>query len=398
MFDMFFVLAIIYITFISLGLPDSLFGVAWPVMHSDLGLSVSYASIISIVTGICSCLMSLIAGGLIKKIGTSRLTFVSVVLTAVGLLGTRFSTNFWMIITFAVLLGVGAGAVDTALNYYVSANYKAKHINWLHCFWGVGVVVSPLVMSPFLSVGDWRGGYQTIAIMQFAIAFIILCSLPYWRKIEKRQAILAPIAQEKSKEKISFFSVLKIKGVKPSILVFAFYCSMEFLMMTWGASYLVKTKFVGAALASNLMSLYYGGVMLGRLISGFLTVRLRDKQLIWFGVLLSLVGIVVLALPIGIYAVIGLFLVGFGFGPIFPSALHATSHRFKSDVSTFLTGYQLAIGYGVGFTMQLVFGYVTPYIGFDSMPLWMVASSMLLILTLIRLDKDVAKCSPNFLD
>mgnify|MGYP004647080637 CR=1 FL=1 len=188
MFDMFFVLAIIYITFISLGLPDSLFGVAWPVMHSDLGLSVSYASIISIVTGICSCLMSLIAGGLIKKIGTSRLTFVSVVLTAVGLLGTRFSTNFWMLITFAVLLGVGAGAVDTALNYYVSANYKAKHINWLHCFWGVGVVVSPLVMSPFLSVGDWRGGYQTIAIMQFAIAFIILCSLPYWRKIEKRQS------------------------------------------------------------------------------------------------------------------------------------------------------------------------------------------------------------------
>lgn len=396
MFDMYFILAIVYITFISLGLPDSLFGVAWPVMHSDLGMPVSYASIISIITGISSCLMSLFAGMLIKKVGTSRLTFVSVMLTAFGLLGTKFADSLWMLIVFAVLLGIGAGAVDTALNYYVSNNYKARHINWLHCFWGVGVVISPLIMSPFLQTADWRGGYMTIAIIQFAISFIILCSLPYWRKVEKKQCFVT--SGETASQKTGFFSVLKCKGVKPSILLFAFYCSMEFLMITWGASYLVNTKFVTAALASNLMTLYYGGVMLGRLLSGFLTVWLRDRQLIWAGTVISLVGIVVLALPVGIYSVAGLFLIGFGFGPIFPSALHATSYRFKGDVATYLTGYQMAIGYGAGFLVQLVFGYVTPYIGFDTMPLWMVVSSGLMIITLFRLDKVVANSKVNFLD
>lgn len=397
MSDMYFILAIVYITFISLGLPDSLFGVAWPVMHSDLGMPVSYASIISIITGVSSCVMSLLAGMLIKKVGTSRLTFVSVVLTACGLLGTRFADNLWMLIIFAIMLGIGAGAVDTALNYYVSNNYKAKHINWLHCFWGVGVVISPLVMSPFLQTGDWRGGYTTIAIIQFAIAFIILCSLPYWRKIEKKQFLVAE-SQEKTTQKIGFFGILKRKGVKSSILLFSFYCSMEFLMITWGASYLVNTKSITAALASNLMTLYYGGVMLGRLLSGFLTVRLRDRQLIWAGAFISLFGIVILALPIGIYSVAGLFLVGFGFGPIFPSALHATSYRFKGEVASYLTGYQLAFGYGIGFLSQLVFGYLTPYIGFDTMPLWMIVSGVLMIITLIRIDRDMSKQQINFLD
>lgn len=354
---MILILAVIYIVFISLGLPDSLFGVAWPVLHKEFAISESFASVYSIIVTVCTGGVSFVAGTLIRKFGTSKVTLYSILLTAIGIVGISFSPNIIVMIIFAIILGYGAGAIDTGLNNFVSLHYKAQHMNWLHCFWGVGVTVSPLIMSAFLGgeEGSWRNGYRIIALLQFAIAGIVLLSLKRWRSMEKTKQEEAANEPEASAK---LGDILKSKSIITSILSLAAYCSMEFLLGTWGASYAVNVFAISPDIAAKWVSLYYGGIMFGRMISGFISMKVSDKNMIRGGITVSLLGILVLALPIGSTSLIGLLLIGIGFGPVFPSVLHSIPDRFGATYSADITGYHMGGAYAIGFTVQMLFGFV----------------------------------------
>ncbi|MBR5825949.1 MAG: MFS transporter [Clostridia bacterium] len=385
------VLAVIYVVFISLGLPDSLFGVAWPVLHKEFAISESFASVYSIIITVCTGGVSFVAGTLIRKFGTSKVTLYSILLTAIGIVGISFSPNIIVMIIFAIILGYGAGAIDTGLNNFVSLHYKAQHMNWLHCFWGVGVTVSPLIMSAFLGgeEGSWRDGYRIIAVLQFAIAGIVLLSLKKWRNMEKNKQEEAANEPEAS-AKLS--DILKSKGIITSILSLAAYCSMEFLLGTWGASYAVNVFAISPDVAAKWVSLYYGGIMFGRMISGFISMKVSDKNMIRGGIAVSLLGILVLALPIGSTSLVGLLLIGTGFGPVFPSVLHSIPDRFGATYSADITGYHMGGAYAIGFTIQMLFGFVATGTTFKITPFALIALCICLCLlneaTLKSVKKD----------
>ena len=361
------ILVVIYVVFISLGLPDSLFGVTWPVVHKDFMIPESFASLYSIITGLCSGGASFIAGSLIRKFGTPRVTYFSILLTAIGLVGISFSPNIIVMMIFTVIMGYGAGAIDTGLNYYISLNYKARHMSWLHCFWGVGVTLSPLIMSNFLSGNsEWRIGYRIIALIQFSISILVLISLKKWIKEDKKSNKVE--ADNNSESKHSIITVLKGKGVITSILSQGLYCSMEFLIGTWGASYLVNSFGYLPDTAARWVSLYYGGIMIGRLISGFISIKANDNTLIRGGITVAFVGIIILLLPLGAFSPVGLLLIGVGFGPIFPSILHSVPERFGKEYSADLTGFHMGGAYGTGFLVQLIFGYVATATTFNITP------------------------------
>ena len=365
-----FLLIVIYIVFISLGLPDSLFGVVWPVVHREFGVAESFASLYSVIVAVTSGGVSFFAGRLIRKFGTGRVTFVSVLLTAVGLLGTSFAPNLWVMMFFSVVMGYGAGAIDTGLNNYVSLHYKASHMNWLHCFWGVGVTVSPVIMSAFLSgeTGSWRTGYRAIAAIQFCIALIAAISLPHWKNSESGGAT---VGDENEKNKKA--NIFAVKGVLTSTLSLGLYCGMEFLIGTWGASYLVNTFALSPDSAAKWISLYYGGIMLGRLVSGFVSMKTSDNTLIRAGIVISFAGMILLALPIGTPAFFGLLLIGFGFGPIFPSVLHSVPGRFGNELSADITGFHMGGAYALGFLIQVSFGYIASATTFYITPFVLLA-------------------------
>ena len=361
------ILVVIYVVFISLGLPDSLFGVTWPVVHKDFMIPESFASLYSIITGLCSGGASFIAGSLIRKFGTPRVTYFSILLTAIGLVGISFSPNIIVMMLFTVIMGYGAGAIDTGLNNYISLNYKARHMSWLHCFWGVGVTLSPLIMSNFLDGNsEWRIGYRIIALIQFSISVLVLISLKKWIKEDKKSNKVE--ADNNSESKHSIITVLKQKGVITSILSQGLYCSMEFLIGTWGASYLVNSFGYLPDTAARWVSLYYGGIMIGRLISGFISIKANDNTLIRGGIAAAFVGITILLLPLGAFSPVGLLLIGVGFGPIFPSILHSVPERFGKEYSADLTGFHMGGAYGTGFLVQLIFGYVATATTFNITP------------------------------
>ena len=353
---MIFILVVIYIVFISLGLPDSLFGAAWPVVHKDFAIDESFASLYGIITGVCVGGVSFIAGKVIRKFGTPLVTFVSTLLTVLGLLIMSFSPNIVVMMLGAVVLGYGAGVIDTALNNFVSLYYKAQHMNWLHAFWGIGVTISPLILSLFLSgeTGAWRNGYRVIAMIQFSIAIIIAISLKKWRSVKENYN-----EQESSNEnKKSLLEILKMKGVFTSLLSQGLYCSMEFLIGTWGASFLVHIHTLQPDEAAKWISLYFCGITVGRIISGFISMKASDNTMIRLGIATSFAGIILLALPFGKFSLLGLLLIGIGFGPIFPSILHSVPARFGTEYSADITGFHMGGAYGIGFGIQLIFGFV----------------------------------------
>lgn len=365
-------LIVIYIVFVSLGLPDSLFGAAWPVTHKDFGIDESFASYYGIITGICTGGVSFVAGKMLRKFGTAKVTLVSTFMTVAALVGMSFSPNIVVMMIFAVLLGYGAGAIDTGLNNFVSLHYEARHMNWLHCCWGLGVTISPLIMSAFLSdeTSSWRMGYRIVALLQFAIAFIILLSLKKWDKVEKS---IVKENTEQAAGDAKLFDLLKIKGVVTSILSMGLYCGMEFSIGTWGATYAVNTFLIAPDEAAKWISLYFGGIMLGRIIAGFASMKLKDKTLIRAGIITAFLGIIVFALPLGKLSLIGFLLIGTGFGPIFPSILHSVPERFGITYSADLTGYHMGGAYGTGFAIQLIYGYAASLITFKITPYVLLA-------------------------
>ena len=284
-------LALIYLAFISLGLPDSLLGSGWPVMHAELGVPVSYMGVVSMVISCGTIVSSLLSDKLTRKLGTGGVTAASVLLTVLGLFGFSVSTKFWMLLAFAVPYGLGAGAIDAALNNYVALHYKARHMSWLHCFWGVGTIVSPFVMSWALTHRTWNDGYRAVALVQLCIAALLLVTLPVWKKADGT-------APEEKRRSVGVSGALKIKGVPYLLAGFFGYCAAEATAMQWASTYFVAVKGLPTEDAAGLAALFYIGITAGRFVSGFAADRLGDRKMIRLGTGVLFCGIAALALPI----------------------------------------------------------------------------------------------------
>jgi Fucose permease len=374
-----FLLLMIYFAFISLGLPDSLLGATWPVMQPGFHVAYSFAGIASMVISGGTIISSLLSGRVIKRFGTGKVTFVSVLMTAVALLGFSFSPSFTWILVMAIPLGLGAGAVDSGLNEYIAEHYQARHMSWLHCFWGIGAMSGPLIMSQMiLHNHPWRSGYLVVSLIQFALVIVLFFSLPIWTKVSE------PSRSEVSQETVShtdpqetaktgFFSPLKIRGVRYVLIAFFFYCGIEATMGLWGSSYLVRARGLDAATAAVWVSFFYGSITVGRLIAGFVTLKINNNVLIRIGELTIAVGIVLLFLPLpALCALIGFILIGLGCAPIFPSMLHETPVRFGKQNAQAVMGFQMAVAYIGSTFLPPLFGFIASNTSISLLPVFVL--------------------------
>ncbi|MER2001538.1 MAG: MFS transporter [Carnobacterium inhibens] len=373
---------IIYITYISLGLPDSLLGVAWPDMVGEFHVTYSAVGIISMAIAVCTVISSLQTIRITQKKGTGKLVLSSILLTAMGLIGFAFTKNFFLLIVAALPLGFGAGAIDTSVNNYVSSNLKAHHMNWLHAFWGVGATLGPIIMGVVLDNHfSWRNGYLIIGSIQLILAFILLFSLPLWKQNEQKVAI------EPDKSKLSFGALLKQKGVMWSLLSFLFYVGIEGTIFLWGSSYLVEVKSVTAASASFILSLFFASITLGRIISGFVTFWLTNPKLLLLSESILLIGICTVAIGRGSILYIGFILIGLGCAAIFPTMMHETPERFGARNSGAIIGFQVAFGY-VGVTiLPPLLGILFQRVSMNLFPLFLVGFVLILIVVTLLIEK-----------
>ena len=346
-------LVIIYVAFISLGLPDAILGSAWPSMFRELNVSVSYAGVISMIIAGGTIVSSLFSVKMIHRFGTGLVTTMSVALTALALLGFSFSGAFWQLCLWGIPYGLGAGSVDAALNNFVALHYKSRHMNWLHCFWGVGAATGPYIMGLCLSGGlKWTAGYQVIGALQVLLVVGLAFSLPAW-KVKQSEAG----AEAGAHTKHSMREVLRIPGVKPVLMAFFCYCAMETTAGLWASSYMVLHKGISAETAAKMASLYYLGITAGRFLSGFVSGSLGDRRMVRLGQALIVAGIALVILPMGeIPLFAGLALAGFGSAPIFPSLLHETPENFGKGSSQTIMGMQMAGAYTGATLMPLLFG------------------------------------------
>ena len=377
-------LILIYISFISLGLPDSLLGTAWPVMRSELGLNISYAGILSMVISGGTIISSLFSERFIRKFGTGKVTLISVFMTAMALLGFSLFPNFLWLILCAIPLGLGAGSVDAALNNFVALHYKAKHMNWLHCFWGIGATTGPVIMSYYLNINQsWRSGYRTVGWIQIALVSVLLFSLPLWKKRE------TPVTEEKSEEKESFTfrHLIKLKGAKPALLGFFCYCAIEATAGLWGSSFLVIEKSLSPDVAATWISLYYFGITFGRFLSGFLTLKMTNRKMIRLGQSLILLGILLLIVPGNqVLLSIGFFIIGLGCAPIYPCMLHNTPKNFGEHLSQAIMGIQMACAYVGSTLMPPLFGLLGQNISMGLLPYYLGIFLMVMIFMIEKLN------------
>ena len=369
-------LPIIYLAFISLGLPDSLLGSAWPSMYPLLGVPVSYAGILSMIISFGTIVSSLNSDRLTRALGAGRVTAISVGMTAAALFGFSISTQFWMLCLWAVPYGLGAGSVDAALNNYVALHYESRHMSWLHCMWGIGTMVSPMVMGRVLAGGGpWTAGYRYIALFQIALTAVLFLSLPLWQKRtdETAEGGTAPQA-------LSLGQVFRLPGAKEVMLCFFCYCALETTAGLWASSYLTLTRGVAADTAASFASLFYIGITAGRAACGFLTLKLSDTQMIRLGQGVLAVGVAALLVPgPQLLALAGLVLVGVGCAPIYPSIIHATPDHFGADRSQALIGIQMASAYVGNLVMPPLFGLLANNITPALFPFYLLALLVLMV-------------------
>lgn len=367
-------LILIYIMFISLGLPDSLLGTSWPVMYKSLNVDVSMASVVSTITLFATAAISFDSGRYIRKFGTYKVSFVSVIFTIAGMIGIAVSPNIYLVILASIILGMGGGAIDAALNAYVSKYFSAKHMNWLHAFWGVGVTVSPLVMSVFLANDNWRLGYISIACLQSIILLIVYIKRDKWNIIKEN------FEATKHREHKSRIDIITQKGVITSIIGAGLYSAIEFSLGTWMASYLVFEVHISPSTAASWVSLYYMGIMIGRILAGFISVHIKDKHLVFGGAILALVGMMLILLPWHASIVIGLFIIGLGYGPIYPAQLHGIPTYFGPEYAGDIIGFHMGGAYTLGFLAQLLVGFVASRVSFKVLPIFLIVTCVVMIL------------------
>ena len=391
-------LAIIYIAFISLGLPDSLLGSAWPVMHVELGASVSAAGAVSMIIAAGTIFSSLASDFLTRKLGTGAVTAVSVLLTAAAMLGFSFARAFWVLCVLAVPYGLGAGGVDAALNNYVALHYKARHMSWLHCFWGLGAIISPYIMGGCLSGGiGWEWGYRIVALLQFALTAGLFASLPLWKR---RAARLSPPSAEaapaqEAPQKHSLLRTLRLRGVGLVLVAFFCYCALEQTTMLWASSYLVAHRGVTEECAAMFASLFFAGITVGRFVCGFFSEKLGDRVLIRIGIAAAAVGIGLVALPVesDACALAGFVVIGLGCAPVYPSIIHATPANFGKEHSQAVIGVEMAGAY-VGTTlMPPLFGLIAEHADIAWLPLFLGAFAALLLLTSELLNRTLRRAA-----
>lgn len=366
-------LILIYIAFISLGLPDSLLGSGWPAMHGALNVPVSFMGIVSMVISGGTIVSSLFSDRLTKKLGTRVVTVASVFLTAVALFGFSVSDRFWELIVFAVPYGLGAGAIDAALNNYVALHYTSRHMSWLHCFWGVGTIVSPFVMSYSLTCLTWNDGYRIVAFLQLGIGLLLLVTLPVWRIHSRSSA--------EDGKSIGLAGALKIKGVPYLLLGFFAYCSAEATAMYWASTYMVEVRGVSAESAARFASLFYIGITAGRFLSGFIMNRLGDRKMIVLGTCVLSCGILSLLIPTEepTVTLIGFVVIGFGCAPIYPCIIHSTPYNFGAENSGAIIGIQMASAYVGSTFMPPLFGLLGNLTSFSVLPFYLAAFIVLMI-------------------
>lgn len=367
-------LALIYVSFISLGLPDSLLGSAWPQMQESLGVSLSLGGVISFLITASTILSSLMSHRVIQRFGTGGVTMCSVAMTALALLGFSLSNSFFALCLWAIPYGLGAGSVDAALNNFVALHCKAKHMSWLHCFWGIGATGGPYIMGLCLSRGmGWQAGYRTISFLQMALTLILLLSLPLWKKQE------LPLSGDETvrPQTPKWGKLLKRPGVKAALTAFFFYSALELTTGLWGSSYMVAVRGISAETAAKWISLFYLGITAGRFFSGFLTLRFSDDAMVRLGECTAIVGILLILLPLhNLFLCLGLILTGLGCAPIYPSLLHATPQRFGKSLSQSLMGTQMAISYLGSTTMPPVSGFLSEKISMGLYPVLLLVFAL----------------------
>ena len=358
-------LALIYVCFISLGLPDSLLGSAWPVLHNELCVPVSFAGIVSTTIFAGTILSSLFSDRLLRRFGAGKVTAVSVVMTALALLGFSVSSRFWMLVLWAVPYGLGAGGVDAILNNYVALHFKAQHMSWLHCMWGVGASISPYIMSfSLISLNNWSYGYLIVSVIQIALSIVIFVSIPTWKRGNE-----AGEGAEGVKA-LSLKEIFKISGALPCFLTFFAYCSLELTTSLWASSYLVQKWAFTPEAAAGYASMFYIGITLGRFINGFLAMRLSDRFLIRMGLGIITVGIALLFVPVSFLALLGFIVIGLGCAPIYPCIIHMTPDVFGKDKSQAIIGVQMAFAYTGFLVMPPLFGVIAEYISISLLPVF----------------------------
>lgn len=407
-------LIIIYLAFISLGLPDALLGSAWPSMYQELGASVSWAGGISMIIALGTIISSLASDYMTRKIGTAKVTAISVGMTAVALFGFSVSHSFWILCLWAVPYGLGAGSVDAALNNFVALHYPARHMSWLHCMWGVGASIGPVIMSWAVAGGwKWNGGYRTIAILQVALTAALFLSFPLWKRKQEEDAQRTADLEKSAKTKIefdtensqlsherrtgstpryTFVQLLRLRGVKEVLICFFCYCALETTTGMWAASYCTLYRGITAEQATRWASLFYLGITAGRFVCGFITYKVNDRNMIRLGQAVTAAGILLVILPFGKGTLfIGLIMIGCGCAPVYPSIIHETPQNFGADLSQSIIGIQMASAYVGTCLVPPLFGLTAQYINIGLYPYFLAVILLLMVIMSEKLHIAVKK-------
>lgn len=378
----FLLLILIYIAFISLGLPDSVLGAAWPSMYRSFGVPEGSAGIITMLMYSGTMISSMASDWVIRKLGTGYVLVLSVALTAITMLGFSMAENFTMLCLIALPYGLGGGCVDASLNNYVATHYKARHMNFLHCFWGIGTIISPLVMGAFIENGGvWTQGYRAIAIFQFILVAVLLFSVPLWKRESNDH--------QEENSPVSFRNLISMPGVKASLTAFFSYCALETTMGLWTSTYLSEVKGIDLAMATKCGMLFYIGIASGRFISGLISEKLGDMKLIGIGISVTILSLCALLIPgTGgpmLYSLI--ILAGMGCGPIFPSMVHHSPEISGPDGSQMLIGFQLAMASAGSITIPALFGIIVNRISIALMPCFSLIFALILLAMVLKISR-----------
>ncbi len=371
-------LIVIYVAFIGLGVPDSLIGSAWPAIHTELGIPVEMVSIITFLISGCTVLSSMFSTRILNKLGTAKVTAFSTAMTALSLLGFSLVPSFWFMIPLAIVLGLGAGAIDSGLNNYVALHCKASHMNFLHCFYGVGVSLSPYIMSQAFSNVGWRGGYRYAFYVQFAIALLLIFSVPLWKKHSSSQE-----SDEESGVTLSIAEMIKKSEVRQVWIIMLMTNAIEYACGVWGSTYLVEEKGFEIEHGALALTVYYVGMSIGRFVSGLLANKIKTWKRIFIGCVILAPAIVIMLLPLdGIFAVLGLFLIGLGNGSVYPNMIHLTPHNFGKEVSQSIMGSQIAFAYiGVMLAPPMV-SLISGVFGIKVYPVFLALLYIVMVITI----------------
>jgi len=378
---------IIYIAFISLGLPDSLLGAGWPAMQPLMDVPLSYAGIVSMTIAGGTIVSSLLSDRLTKRFGAGLVTAVSVLTTAVALFGFSVSGSFWMLCVWAIPYGLGAGAVDAALNNYVALHYTSRHMNWLHCFWGVGASISPYIMSYCLiSDKDWNGGYRTVSVMQIVLTAVLFISLPLWKNRNM------PAPDEARARALKLSEIIRIKGVRFILPAFFGYCALEATTFLWASSYLFQHRGINTETAARYASLFFIGITVGRFLCGIISDKIGDRNMIRIGIGIIFTGIAALLIPLKAdwLCLNGLVIIGLGCAPVYPAIIHATPSNFGKENSQAVIGAQMASAYVGSTFIPPLFGIIISVMDIGLLPVFLLIFAALVLFMTEKLNKAVA--------